>query len=719
MKKILLPVLIFLVISGYAQTRINGTVRDAKGEGLPGVNVLIRDSYDGTSTSIDGSFSFSTDEKDARILVATSVGYKPFERPVTLEGQELRIDIVLREEVNQLDAVVISAGSYTAGEERRRTVLKPLDIATTAGATADIAGALNTLPGTQKVGETGRLFVRGGDGNEARTFVDGMLVLSPYGPSAPNTPSRGRFLPFMFKGTSFSTGGYSAEYGQALSSALVLNSKDKAELNQTDIGILSVGADVAHTQVWGKGSASGKIQYTNLRPYMDFIRQRVDWINPPAALEGTAAFRQEIGNGKLKAFASLSETDFSLYNHSILDPALKQSLDLANRYRYGNLSYKTELAGGWGLRGGLSYSYNRNDIRQGNSPANETEKGTHAKVVVDRTLFSQFDVHAGMEVIDRDYNASRYNDTINQVQYKGFRETIAGSFAESEIQVNNRLVTRLGARYEYNSLLHQSSLDPRASIAFRPGRRGQFSFAYGIFRQSAPNAYLSLHHELLQERAEHFILNYQIITDQQTFRVEAYLKQYKGLVKFMNSDPYQIGSAGTGYAQGFELFWRDNKTLKNVDYWISYSYLDTRRDYLNYPVAAVPTFASAHNLSAVYKHFITALKTQVGLTYSYASPRTYYNPNLSRDQFLTDKTPSYQDLSVNISYLPRNWLILYVSCTNVLSRNNIFGYEYSALPDGNGQYPARAVRQPADHFLFLGVFITMSKNKSVNQLPNL
>ena len=49
-----------------------------------------------------------------------------------------------------------------AGEEKRRTILKAVDIATTAGATADIAGALNTLPGTTKNGESGRLFVRGG-----------------------------------------------------------------------------------------------------------------------------------------------------------------------------------------------------------------------------------------------------------------------------------------------------------------------------------------------------------------------------------------------------------------------------------------------------------------------------------------------------------------------------------------------------------------------------
>src|SRR5690349_14664934 len=184
---------------------------------------------------------------------------------------------------------------FAAGDQSRRTIFRPLDIATTAGATADIAGALNTLPGTQKVGESGQLFVRGGDGRETRTFIDGMVVFDPYRASAPNTPSRGRFLPFMFSGTSFSTGGYSAEYGQALSSALVLDSRDKSEVSRTDIGLLSVGGDVAHTQVWNRGSATGKIQYTNISPYTSLIRQRVDWITPPVSSEGQVAFRQQIG----------------------------------------------------------------------------------------------------------------------------------------------------------------------------------------------------------------------------------------------------------------------------------------------------------------------------------------------------------------------------------------------------------------------------------------
>ncbi len=177
-------------------------------------------------------------------MISTFIGYKNAQQTVELTGNAVHLTITLKEEINQLDAVTISAGSFTAGDEKRRTILKDVDIATTAGATADIAGALNTLPGTTKVGESGRLFVRGGDSNETRTFIDGMVVLDAYGPSAPSTPARGRFLPFMFKGTSFSTGGYSAEYGQAISSAINMNSNYRSQMNQTDNGILSDVVDV-------------------------------------------------------------------------------------------------------------------------------------------------------------------------------------------------------------------------------------------------------------------------------------------------------------------------------------------------------------------------------------------------------------------------------------------------------------------------------------------
>lgn len=69
----------------------------------------------------------------------------------------------------------------------------------TGSSNGDIMGALQSLPGTQKVGEDGKLYIRGGDSNELGTYIDGMHVFSPYTANAQDTPSRGRFSPFILR----------------------------------------------------------------------------------------------------------------------------------------------------------------------------------------------------------------------------------------------------------------------------------------------------------------------------------------------------------------------------------------------------------------------------------------------------------------------------------------------------------------------------------------
>lgn len=714
MKGLLSLIFILLVVQIFGQTKCSGVVTDAEGKAIPGVNVFLAGTYDGASSNEHGKFEFLTSETGRKLLVATFVGYKEFKKELEIVDPALIVNITLEEEINELQAVIITAGAFTASDVSRRTVFRAIDIATTAGATADIAGALNTLPGTQKVGESGRLFVRGGDGNEARTFIDGLIVLDAYSPSAPNTPSRGRFLPFMFKGTSFSTGGYSAEYGQALSSALVLDSKDKAEQTRTDFGILSVGGDVGHTQAWERGSVGGKVQYTNLRPYTGWIRQEIDWKNAPVSLEGSTAFRQQVGkDGLFKFFGNFNHSDFSLYHHSIDDYNQKEPYELTNNYRYLNGFYSSSLNEDWIIRGGISYTYLQNKTQLENLNIDELQKGLHLKAVGEGSLSDHVELKSGVEIIDRSYDQI-FTEGASATQHS-FREVITAGFVEADIYANNYFVIRTGGRAEYQDLTGKFSVDPRISLAYKIGSNGQASIAYGKFRQTAKNEFIKNNRSLNSEKAQHYILNYQYVKSNRTFRIETYFKQYSNLVKY--SDPSNPTNLGTGKAKGIELFFRDNASISQLDYWISYSYLDTKRDYLNFPYEARPIFASKHNVSVVAKYFVQKIKSQLGVTYSLASGRPYDDPN--GEVFNGSQTPNYVDLSFNWSYLPSTSVIVYFSCTNVLGRDNIFGYEYSGVPTEDGTFNGRAIRQPAPRFLFLGIFITLSKDKSVNQLPNL
>src|SRR5688572_24154564 len=220
-----------------SQTTISGKVSDKKNP-LVAVSITLKDTYDGANSDSTGKYSFKTSEKGEFLLIATSVGYRPFEQKVTLGAQsKMTIDIVMKEEVTELAAVVISAGMFEASDRKRAAaVLTPIDIVTTASANGDVTGALKTLPGAQQVGESEGLFVRGGTAAETKTFIDGTLVNNFFFSSLPNIATFSRFSPFIFKGTVFSTGGYSALYGQGLSSALILESIDLPERSSANVG---------------------------------------------------------------------------------------------------------------------------------------------------------------------------------------------------------------------------------------------------------------------------------------------------------------------------------------------------------------------------------------------------------------------------------------------------------------------------------------------------
>ena len=80
------------------QTLIKGSITDTRGEALAGVNVYIKNTYDGTSTDAGGTFSFRTSEKGSHLLTATFVGYKLVEKPVELNGASIELRFELQEE---------------------------------------------------------------------------------------------------------------------------------------------------------------------------------------------------------------------------------------------------------------------------------------------------------------------------------------------------------------------------------------------------------------------------------------------------------------------------------------------------------------------------------------------------------------------------------------------------------------------------------------------
>jgi vitamin B12 transporter len=712
--------LLLMICGLHAQTKISGRVFDSSKHPVAGANVYVKDSYDGGSTGADGSFSFSAADTGKAILVISMITYEKIEKPVVLNGADLVLTLVIKESANQLKTVVISAGTMEASDEKKVTILKPLDIVTTAGAQGDITGALKTLPGTQQVGESEGLFVRGGTGNETKTIIDGMVVAKPYFSGVPDIAARGRFSPFLFKGTVFSTGGYSAQYGQAMSSALVLETQDLPDRSSASAAITSVGVGAGINKLSKDSTASygGDFNYTDLGPYYKLVPQDVSWSTRPVFAGGSLNFRKkfsETGILKFYGYANYSQL-------GVIRPDLDSTngyldhFELRNQNFYTNLTVKNNLNDRMKYYAGASYSYNQDDLKPNNLHIVNTNQLSQGKLLFTRSFGSlsllrfggEFQSNLDESVFSSPYASNKYSITDNYT----------AGIVETDLYLSSKIVARIGARYEYSSLLKRANLAPRTSVAFKISANSQISFAYGDFYERPVTQYLFERPTLNYEKATHYILNFQHVEEKRTFRVEAFYKQYTNLVTSLPTDPMNpqdsIHNAGSGYAQGIELFWRDKKTFRNWDYWISYSYLDTKRKFQNYPDMVQPTFATPHTASLVVKRFIPSLLINLGATYTYATGRPFFNPN--NPVFLADRTPDYHKVGFTASYVRKfgsAYSVFVVGVDNVLGRDNIYGYRYSV--DGERSAPLTAT---AARMYFIGVFMSFGIDRTQDVLNN-
>ena len=712
MKSIVNIAVFFFTILSFSQTTISGKIIDVKNNPIPNANVYLDGTYDGSTATVLGEFSFTTSSTGSQILVVSALPFETLKMTISIAQYQYQT-VILKQNSTELNEVVITAGTLEAGDKSRVSVLKPLDILTTAGNPGDIVSALQTLPGTQIVGESGRLFVRGGEANETQTFIDGIRVAQPYIQTTGNVPTRSTFSPLLFKGTTFSTGGYSAEYGEALSSVLVMNTIDAPDLDKTEVSLMTVGLGVGNTRKWDKNSFSINTSYMNLAPYQSLMPDNINWIKPYQSIGGESVYRHYFDRGLFKFYTSFTAAKLDVEVENINFPN-KLRTSNTNTNFYTNTSYKGRFGDNWKVFAGISYGYSRNKGSFDIIDYDAAENAIHSKLTFTKLISEGIKTSFGC-----DYYYTKFNQNAANFD-RGYDSNIAALYSETDILFSKNLISKVGFRFSKNYLLYESSISPRLALAYKVAKNKQFSFAYGNFDQTPVKEYLLFTTQLQSERAQHYIFNYEYNKNKQIFKAEVYYKNYDNLVKY-DTQAVQYNSnytnSGTGFAKGLELFWRDSKNIKNLEYWISYSYIDSKRDYQNFPKEVTPNFVADHTMSLVSKYWIQKWRSQIGATYTFASGRPYNDPNSAN--FMSGKTKTYNNFSANWAYLISPQKILFFSVTNVFGFDNVFGYDYANKPSSDGVYQRQAIIPTADRFFFVGFFWTLSTDKKVNQLENL
>jgi hypothetical protein len=202
-------------------------------EPLMGSNILIVGTRLGATTDTDGNFRIERVPIGVYALRVSAVGYTPFiiTDVVVTVAKPAELSIPLMDAGLQVEGVQVTASYFQKLPDTPLSTLTQSneEIRRLPGGLEDVVRAISILPGVAQV-QAGRndLIVRGGAPSENLFIIDNIEVpnINHFGTQgASGGPLSFVNLDFV-EGTSFSTGGFGARYGDKLSSVLTINLRD-------------------------------------------------------------------------------------------------------------------------------------------------------------------------------------------------------------------------------------------------------------------------------------------------------------------------------------------------------------------------------------------------------------------------------------------------------------------------------------------------------------
>lgn len=590
-----------------------------------------------------------------------------------------------------LEEVVVK-GKRTPAANSRWSDIHPVELVTVGGANGDLYKALQTLPGTQIQGESGELLVRGGSSSETQTYIDGMHVLNPYTSNGINTPIRSRYSTFMFSGVNLASGGAPQEYGEALSAVLPLETKDYSRINKLGVNASVVGVGGGGTRAFDEGSLSVDLNYQNLALYDNVYSGRKEFEKPYRMFSGATQFRYTPTDGiALKIYAQYDRTDLSTYEGDE-----RRLFSLGEDNLYFNTTFRCRTSDEWNWFAGAAYSFNKQQIAGALTPGDnrlEQQQELHLKAKAFKRLSSAFRLDMGVESYIRHYQ-NRYqlseSDNANTIS-----PTISAGFLLATYYPIEQLKAELSFRAEYTPLNRKMNYSPRLAVNYHWGEV-MLSGTVGRYTQLPENSYLVRQPELLSETCMQYNLGMQYDRNGRFYNAEVYYKNYNRLALAEELNTVLLTSNGYGHSKGLDLFFHDQASFKMLEYQLSYTYTISKRKSQEYAELTTPQYTTRHNAAMVVKYTLSRLHTIISLTNRFSSGRPFHNPNLPG--LMNDEVKPYNSLDLGLTYLPSKKVIIHASANNILCRKNEFG------KIGN-----KAILASADHFFYIGVYVTLGK----------
>ena len=700
---------------------LTGEVRDAADRPVRGANVFLLETLEGDLTGADGTFSIETRHTGPATLVVRHLSYAEHRVDLVTPRPE-PVDVSLLELV-QAEAIVVTAGGYTAGDEAG-AALTSLEVVTTPGTNADVAGAIKTLPGVQNVDEGNGLFVRGGDRMETKLFLDDAVVIDPLRLEEPTGSITPTVDPFLLDGIFFSSGGFGARFGNALSGIVDLQTQGRPPTRHVNLGANLAGVDASVGWPLGRDlGAHATVSRWHVGPIFSVNGSTRDYPVPPQGydLSGSLVWSYR-PDGEWKTFAIRQSTDLevevdeaSFTGIYALDE--RGSIVVSSwRERFDRVLPRVSVS-----RSTLS--------RRESSGALDLESETILTQVFGEVAWSpadRFVVTAGGEIerlasdvagrlpataSDRSAEAASIPIDVDEA---GSR---AGAFAEGELRLGGRARVRTGIRTDRSTHTDARSWDPRVSADVGLGGSATLLLAWGIYHQVPDPLFFEASlgdPGLPPMRSRQLVAGIQLGSPADAFvRVEAYDKEYEDLA-LAGLDGHVVGG-GEGASRGLDLFVK-GPLVWGIDGRASYSLVDAERTDPDTGVRARSPNDVTHSLTVVGARPL-AVGWSVRAAYRYATGRPFtdvvgatFDPEADvfvpkfGDPFV-ERLPDYHRLDLAASHIRQigRWqAVFYGSLGNVFDRKNVLEFRWSE--DFAERFP---VRSRSKRSVFFGVSLDL------------
>jgi hypothetical protein len=511
------PIILFLLISinlSGQSGKIQGRIYDiTSNEPLPFANIIIAGTNIGTTSDLDGNFTFTGVNPGFIQLIATYVGYKQTisQEILITNAKTATVDIAMEVAETELEEIYVTTLPFQKTRESPVSLNKiyTSEIETNPGSNRDISRVIQSFPGVgSTVSFRNDIIIRGGGPSESKFYLDDIEIpnINHFGTQGASGGPVGILNADLISSVDYYSGAFPANRSNALSGIFEFSQVDGNPEKPKFRGTL--GASEVSLTVDGPVGNNTNFIMSARRSYLQFLFDVIGLPFLPTFSDYQLKWRSKINDKNEIKIVSIGALDQFKLNLDIENPDDEQQYILsfvpvneqwsyaigAVYKHYGEKSYKT-LVLSRNMLNNTIYKYPENDETQARILDYESREIENKFRFENTSITEKLRFIYGFSGEYVKYSNSTYqqifiSDSLREVDYDSFLDFYKwGLFVQASKKFyKDKLTVSLGIRSDANNYSESmqnliNQLSPRLSLSYSLTKKLSINFNTGKYFQ--------------------------------------------------------------------------------------------------------------------------------------------------------------------------------------------------------------------------------------------